>query len=174
MAKLKIHEYPDPILKQKAQPVLKVDDQLRQLLKDMLETMYEAAGVGLAAPQVGISKRLVVIDIHRDDDGNQNAPLFLINPEIVWHSEEQQCGPEGCLSVPEQSADVTRFVQVRVHYTDYDGNEREILADGLLSIALQHEIDHLNGILYIDHLSRLKRQMVVKKLQKMRAGENKE
>jgi len=174
MAELKIYEYPDPILKQKALPVQKVDDELRRLLDDMLQTMYKASGVGLAAPQVGILKRVVVIDIHRDDDGTGGQPLYLVNPEIIWHSEEQKCGAEGCLSVPQQSAEVTRFAEVCVRYTDYFGNEQQIKADGLLSVALQHELDHLDGILYIDHISRLKRQMLLKKLQKMRAGEYQE
>ena len=173
MAKMKIFEYPHPILKQKAEKVAKVDDSLRHLLDDMLETMYDADGVGLAAPQVGISKRIVVIDVSHSDEGEEHNPLYLVNPEIIWHSDEQSCQAEGCLSVPEQRAEVDRYTQVRVHYTDYHGQENEILADGLLAIALQHEIDHLDGILYIDRISRLKRQMLIKKLQKLRQEENK-
>lgn len=173
MVKLKIFEYPHPILKQKAVRVAKVDDDLRGFLDDMLETMYVAEGVGLAAPQVGVSKRIVVIDVSHPDEGEERAPMFLVNPEIVWHSDEQSCQFEGCLSVPEQRAEVNRYVQVRVHYLDYDGKEQEILADGLLAIALQHEIDHLDGILYIDRISRLKRQMLLKKLQKLRQEEEK-
>ena len=174
MAKLKIFEYPHPILKQKAERVAKVDDDLRKFLDDMLETMYVADGVGLAAPQVGVSKRIVVIDVSaREDEEVGNNPIFLVNPEIVWHSDEKGCQFEGCLSVPEQRAEVERYVQVRVHYLDYDGKEQEILADGLLAIALQHEIDHLDGILYIDRISRLKRQMLLKKLQKLRQEEEK-
>jgi len=172
MTKLKIYEYPHPILKQKAEPVAKVDDELRKFLDDMLETMYVADGVGLAAPQVGVSKRIVVIDVSgAEEDAAEKAPIFLVNPEIVWHSDEKGCRFEGCLSVPEQRAEVERYVQVRVHYQDYEGKEQEILADGLLSIALQHEIDHLDGILYIDRISRLKRQMLLKKLQKLRQEE---
>ena len=171
MAKLKVYEYPHPVLKQKSAPVTKVDNSLRKLLDDMLETMYAYAGVGLAAPQVGILQRLVVIDVRQDEDGNGKSPLYLINPEIVWHSDEKNCRAEGCLSLPEQSADVERFAKVRVRYIDYQGQEQEIAAEGLLSVALQHEIDHLDGILYIDHISRLKRQMLLKKLQKMRMGE---
>ena len=171
MAKMKIFEYPHPILKQKSEKVNRVDDDLRHLLNDMLETMYDADGVGLAAPQVGISKRIVVIDISHPDEGEEQKPLFLINPEIIWHSEEKSCQNEGCLSVPEQSAEVERYKQVRVHYLDYHGQEQEILAEGLLAIALQHEIDHLDGILYIDRISRLKRQMLLKKLQKLRQEE---
>ena len=171
MAKLKIYEYPHPILKQKAERVAKVDGELRKFLDDMLETMYVADGVGLAAPQVGVSKRIVVIDVSSAEEGAEKAPIFLVNPEIVWHSDEKGCHFEGCLSVPEQRAEVERYVQVRVHYLDYEGKEQEILADGLLAIALQHEIDHLDGILYIDRISRLKRQMLLKKLQKLRQEE---
>ena len=174
MAKLKIYEYPHPVLKQKADKVAEVDDQLRELLDDMLETMYAAAGVGLAAPQVGVLKRVVVIDISHEDEGEKRSPLYLVNPEIIWHSEEESCQFEGCLSLPDQSAEVNRFKQVRVHYQDYDGKEKEISADGLLAVALQHEIDHLDGILYIDHISRLKRQMLLKKLQKMRQEQEEE
>ena len=169
MAKMKIFEYPHPILKQKAEKVAKVDDDLRHLLDDMLETMYAADGVGLAAPQVGISKRIVVIDVSGEEGERQ--VFYLVNPEIVWHSEEKNCQSEGCLSVPGQRAEVERYKQVRVHYLDYHGKENEILAEGLLAVALQHEIDHLDGILYIDRISRLKRQMLVKKLQKLRQGE---
>ena len=157
MAKLKIYEYPDPVLKQKA-----------------LETMYAAAGVGLAAPQVGVLKRVVVIDTHDEEEGEAPRPLFLVNPEIIARSEEKICHEEGCLSVPDQHAEVMRFAEVRVRYLDYHGEAREVAADGLLAIALQHEIDHLDGILYIDRISRLKRQMLLKKLQKMRAEENEE
>lgn len=166
MAKLKIYEYPDPVLKQKAAPVEKVDDGLRRLLDDMLETMYAAAGVGLAAPQVGVLKRVIVIDTHDEEEGEAPRPLFLVNPEIVARSEEKICHEEGCLSVPDQHAEVMRFAEVRVRYLDYHGEAREVAADGLLAIALQHEIDHLDGILYIDRISRLKRQMLLKKLQK--------
>ena len=171
MAVLKIYEYPDPILKQKAAPVEEVNDELRRLFDDMLETMYSATGVGLAAPQVGVSKRVVVIDTHDQEEGEAPSPLYLANPEIVWHSEEKICHEEGCLSVPDQHAEVVRFEQVRVRYRDYRGNACELTADGLLAIALQHEIDHLDGVLYIDRISRLKRQMLLKKLQKLRAGE---
>jgi len=171
MAKLKIYEYPHPVLKQKSVKVDAVDAEVRKLLDNMLETMYAAAGVGLAAPQVGVLKRIVVIDITHEDEGEKRAPLFLVNPEIIWHSDEEKCQLEGCLSLPDQSAEVSRFKQVRVRYRGYDGKENEILAEGLLAVALQHEIDHLDGILYIDHISRLKRQMLVKKLQKMRQEE---
>ena len=170
MTILKLYTYPEPVLKKKAEKVAKVDDEIRHFLDDMLETMYADAGVGLAAPQVGVSKRIVVIDVEQEDDEeghlSKGKPLFLINPEIVWRSDEMVCGEEGCLSVPKQRAEVERHTQVRVHYTDYNGKEQEILGDGLLSVCLQHELDHLDGILYIDRISRLKRQMIVKKLQK--------
>ena len=176
MTILKLYTYPEPVLKKKAQKVDKVDDETRQLLDDMLETMYADAGVGLAAPQVGVSKRIVVIDVEQecDEDSGEvikGKPLFLVNPEIIWRSDEMVCGEEGCLSVPKQRAEVERHAQVRVHYTDYDGKEQEILGDGLLAVCLQHELDHLDGILYIDRISRLKRQMIIKKLQKMKNGE---
>ena len=173
MAVLKLYEYPEPVLKKKAQNVEKVDAELQKLLDDMLETMYASAGIGLAAPQIGVSKRIVVIDVEQEDDDNgvrQGNPLFLVNPEIIWHSDEKVCGEEGCLSVPKQRAEVERFAQVKVRYWDYDGKEQEILGDGLLAICLQHELDHLDGILYIDRISRLKRQMLLKKLDKMRSN----
>ena len=171
MAKLKVYEYPHPVLKQKAEKVAKVDDEIRSFLDDMLETMYDTVGVGLAAPQVGVSKRIVVIDVAHPDEGEERNPIYLVNPEIIWHSDEESCQYEGCLSVPDQSAEVNRYKQVRVQYLDYNGKECEIMAEGLLAIALQHEIDHLDGILYIDRISRLKRQMLLKKLQKMRQEE---
>ena len=163
----------NPVLKKKAQKVEKVDAELQKLLDDMLETMYSSAGIGLAAPQIGVSKRIVVIDVEQEDDDNgvrQGNPLFLVNPEIIWRSDEKVCGEEGCLSVPKQRAEVERFAQVKVRYWDYDGKEQEILGDGLLAICLQHELDHLDGILYIDRISRLKRQMLLKKLDKMRSS----
>ena len=169
MTVMKVYEYPHPILKEKAEKVAKVDNDLRRLLDDMLETMYSAGGVGLAAPQVGISQRIVVIDAERDDEGNKpGRPLYLINPEIIEKSIEKVCGEEGCLSVPEQRAEVERFAWVKVRYLDYNGEPREMLADDFLAIVVQHELDHLDGILYIDRISRLKRSMLLKKLQKLR------
>lgn len=165
MAKLKLYEYPHPVLKKKAEKVAAVDDELRRFLDDMLETMYAEAGVGLAAPQVGVSKRVVVIDIAHE--GEKPAPMFLVNPEIIWRSEEKQICEEGCLSLPEQRAEVERPASVRVKYLDYNGKACELLAEEFLAVAVQHELDHLDGILYIDHLSRLKRQMLVKKLSKL-------
>lgn len=169
MAVLKLYEYPDEVLRQKCERVTKVDDKLRKFLDDMLETMYVDKGCGLAAPQVGVTKRIIVLDTNpSDEDLSVRHPMYLINPEIVWRSEEKVLFNEGCLSLPDQRAEVERFERVRVHYTDYDGREQEILADELLAIILQHEIDHLDGILYIDHLSRLKRSRLLKKLEKFR------
>ena len=175
MTVLKLYEYPNPVLKRKAEKVEKVNAEIQKLLDDMLETMYVSAGVGLAAPQIGVSKRIVVIDVEQEesDEGYRaGKPLFLVNPEIIWRSDEKVCGEEGCLSVPQQRAEVERHAQVRVHYTDYNGQEQEILGDGLLAVCLQHELDHLDGILYIDRLSRLKRQMLVKKLNKLRENQD--
>ena len=169
MAVLKLYEYPDEVLRKKCIRVAKVDDELRRFLDDMLETMYVDKGCGLAAPQVGVTKRIIVLDSNpSDEDLSLRKPMYLINPEIIWHSDETVMFNEGCLSLPNQRADVERFEKVRVHYTDYDGNEQEILADELLAIILQHEIDHLDGVLYIDHISRLKRTRLLKKLEKFR------
>ncbi len=166
MAKLKLYEYPHPILKKKAEPVEKVDDELRKLLDDMLETMYVSNGCGLAAPQVGVSKRIVVIDIARE--GEEPNPLYLVNPEIIWRSDETEISEEGCLSVPGQRAEVERPASVKIRYLDYNGNQKEMLAEDFLAVAAQHELDHLDGVLYIDRISRLKRQMLLKKLEKYR------
>lgn len=170
MSVLKVYEYPHPVLKKKAEKVSGVDDEMRKFLDDMLETMYAAEGVGLAAPQVGVSKRIVVIDISHDDE-DRMPPLYMVNPEIVWKSDERVCGEEGCLSVPEQRAEVERYAAVKVEYIDYHGKNQILEADGFLAIAVQHELDHLDGILYIDRISRLKRQMLLKKLQKLRENQ---
>ena len=143
-----------------------VDDNLRRLLDDMLETMYADNGCGLAAPQIGVSQRIVVIDIA--GEGEEPAPMYMVNPEIVWASEEKEICEEGCLSVPGQRAEVERPASVRIKYLDYNGEPQEILAEDFLAVAAQHEIDHLDGILYIDRISRLKRQMLLKKLEKAR------
>ena len=175
MAVLKLYEYPDEVLRQKCERVTKVDDELRKFLDNMLETMYIDKGCGLAAPQVGVTKRIIVLDPNpSDEDLSVRRPMYLINPEIVWRSEETVLFNEGCLSLPGQRAEVERYERVRVHFTDYNGKEQEILADDLLAIILQHEIDHLDGVLYIDHLSRLKRSRLLKKLDKFREeNENK-
>ena len=166
MTKLKLYEYPHPILKKKALKVESFDASLRKLLDDMLETMYACNGCGLAAPQVGISQRIVVIDIAHEDE--EPAPLYMVTPEIIWRSDEQKICEEGCLSIPGQRAEVERPASVKVKYIDYNGKPQELLADEFLAVAVQHELDHLDGILYIDHISRLKRQMLLKKLEKQR------
>lgn len=171
MSILKLYEYPHPILRKKAQKVLKVDDEVRKFLDDMLETMYSDKGVGLAAPQVGVSKRIIVIDTEqRDEEGNYKPgkPMYLINPEIIYKSEEKILFCEGCLSLPGQSAEVERHESIKVRYLDYNGKEQLLEATDYPAVVLQHEIDHLDGILYIDHLSRLKRNMLLKKLEKYR------
>ncbi len=164
MAVRRILIAPHPLLKLVARPVERIDDELRRLMDDMLETMYRAPGIGLAAPQIGVSLRVVVVDLAKKDE--PPAPLRLVNPEITWRSEEQVVMEEGCLSLPEQFAEVTRPAAVRVRYRDEVGEEREIAADGLLARCLQHEVDHLNGILFVDHLSPLKRNMILRKLAK--------
>lgn len=164
MALLQIRHYPDPILSVKGEPVTTFDEELRQLAEDMAETMYAAPGIGLAAPQVGISRRLVVIDCAAKDQAPQL--MVMVNPEIIA-AEGDCCEEEGCLSVPDFYAVVARKSRVQVRYQDLDGAEQQVDADGLLAIACQHEIDHLNGILFIDHLSPLKRSMFRKKWQKL-------
>ncbi|MGH6905336.1 MAG: peptide deformylase [Geminicoccaceae bacterium] len=163
MAVLDILEVPDRRLTTRSAPVEGIDEALLRLLDDMLETMYAAPGIGLAAPQVGVLKRAFVADLGGDDE---RAPIHLINPEITWHSGTTNLAEEGCLSLPKQFGEVTRFDQVRVRYQDREGVAREIAADGLLARCLQHEIDHLNGILFVDHLSALKRAMILRKLAK--------
>lgn len=166
MSVLKLYEYPHPILKKKAVKVSSFDNSLQKLLDDMLETMYACKGCGLAAPQVGISQRIVVIDIaHEDEKPN---PLYMVNPEIIWRSDEKEICEEGCLSIPGQRAEVERPKAIKVRYTDYNGKLQELSAQDFLAVAVQHEIDHLDGILYIDHISRLKKQMLLKKLSKYR------
>jgi peptide deformylase len=166
MSVLKILEYPNIILKQKAENVEKIDDEIKKLISDMFETMYDAPGVGLAAPQVGVSKKVVVLDVSEEE--NKKQPLAMINPIITWRSEDLSICEEGCLSVPEQRAEVVRPEKVDVEYLDEDGKKHKIKAEGFLATAIQHELDHLDGILYIDHLSRLKRNMLLKKLKKLR------
>jgi peptide deformylase len=168
MALREILTVPDPRLKQKAAPVEVVDDGVRALLDDMLETMYEASGIGLAATQIGVSQRVVVMDLGQRE--GEKEPRFFINPEVVWASEETAPYEEGCLSVPEYYDAVERPVRVRVRYLDYDGKAVEEEAEGLYAVCFQHELDHLNGVLFIDHLSRLKREQAVKKVKKLKAA----
>jgi peptide deformylase len=164
MAKLPILIAPHATLKKVAAPVETVDDRVRQLMDDMLETMYDAPGVGLAAPQVGILERVVVIDVA--NTGETPQPHKLVNPEVIWHGEELVDYEEGCLSLPDIFAEVTRPNQVRVRYRDETDAERTLDAEGMLATVIQHEIDHLNGVLFVDHLSHLKRNILMKKLSK--------
>jgi peptide deformylase len=172
MALLPILTAPDPRLKKKSLPVAAVDADVRQLMDDMLETMYAAPGIGLAAPQVGVLKRVVVLDIEREE--TKTGPLFMANPEIVEASDEDATYEEGCLSVPEHYSDVARPATVRVRYLDRDGARQELACEGLLATCVQHEIDHLDGILFIDHISSLKRNMILRKLLKARKERERE
>jgi len=151
---------PNPILKQVSKPVEAVTDDLRALMDDMLETMYDAPGIGLAAIQVGEPLQILVLDVAHDED--EPKPQYFVNPEIIWASEDLSTYEEGCLSVPEFAAEVDRPAAMR--YLDYDGKEQEMHADGLLATCIQHEMDHLKGVLFIDHLSNVKRNMIVRKL----------
>ena len=157
---------PEPLLRKKCDPIEKVDDDLRKLMNDMLETMYHAPGIGLAAIQIGILKRVVVIDITKEE-GKKN-PLFFVNPEIVFKSKETSVYEEGCLSLPGQYAEIERPAECLVKYLDYSGKTQELKTDGLLSTCIQHEVDHLNGVLFIDYLSKLKKTMIIKKLTKQK------
>ncbi len=167
MTKFDIITLPDRKLRMKSAPIERVDDDLRKLMDSMLETMYDAPGIGLAAIQVNVPRRLITIDVaQREDETAKPDPLFLVNPEILWSSDERAVNEEGCLSIPEYFAEVERPASVRVTYLDRDGKRREIEADGVLAVCLQHEIDHIDGKLFIDHLSKLKRDMVIKKFAK--------
>ena len=166
MTTRKILIEPDPILRKKCSPLEKVDDQTRKLMKDMLETMYKAPGIGLAAIQIGILKRIIVIDISKDEE--KKNPLFLINPEITFRSKNTSVYEEGCLSLPGQFAEIERPAECHLKYLDFDGKIKELKAEGLLSTCIQHEVDHLNGILFIDYLSKLKKNMIIKKFLKQK------
>jgi peptide deformylase len=173
MTVLQVYLAPHPVLKKKAAPVAGgVTNDLRKLMDDMLETMYACDGIGLAAPQVGVSQRIVVMDLDQRQGEDlapaekKGKPQFFVNPEIVWSSEDLRVYNEGCLSVPGQYADVVRSDKVRVKCLGYDGKAQEIEADGLLATCLQHEIDHLDGILFVDHLSTVKRDILMRKLKK--------
>ncbi|HEY4124118.1 MAG TPA: peptide deformylase [Rhizomicrobium sp.] len=155
---------PDPRLKVVSEPVAKVDGEIRALIEDMIATMYDADGIGLAAIQVGQPKRILVLDIDQRD-GKKNPQAF-INPKITWASDEMAVAEEGCLSIPEIWDEVERPARIKAEYLDRDGKKQELEADGLLAVCLQHEMDHLEGILFVDHLSKLKRTMAMKKLQK--------
>ena len=164
MSKRNIVIEPDPILRKKSEPLEEVNNNLRKLMDEMLETMYEAPGIGLAAVQVGILKRLIVIDVSKDKE--KKDPLFLINPEITFKSNKTSTYEEGCLSLPGHFAEVERPAECHLNFVDYNGNKKDIKANGLLATCIQHEIDHLDGILFIDHISKLKRDMIIKKLKK--------
>ncbi|MBX3453557.1 peptide deformylase [Ferrovibrio sp.] len=164
MALLPIITVPDPRLLTASTPVEAVDDALRQTLDDMLETMYAAPGIGLAAIQVGIAKRMLVMDVARE--GEERDPLFIINPEVIWVSDDDQSYEEGCLSLPEHYAEVVRPAEIKIKYLTRDGAPAELHATGLKAICLQHEMDHLDGILFVDHISALKRNMILRKLVK--------
>jgi peptide deformylase len=166
MSRLDVIIAPDPRLKIKAKPVAAVDDRIRQLMDDMLETMYVAPGIGLAATQVGATVRVIVLDVSPLDD--PAAPMQMANPEVIWASDETVLCEEGCLSLPSYYADITRPARVRVRYLDYDNVLREIDAEGTLSTCIQHEIDHLDGTLFVDHISALKRGIILRKLKKQK------
>lgn len=156
---------PDPVLREVSKPIETIDASVRRLANDMLETMYDAPGIGLAAIQIGLPLRMLVIDLAKEDQPKE--PQVFINPEILSHSNERSTYEEGCLSIPEYYAEVERPAAVNVGYVDEHGKKREVEAEGLLATCLQHEIDHLNGVLFIDYLSKLKRDMVVRKFRKL-------
>ncbi|MDP9163263.1 MAG: peptide deformylase [Pseudomonadota bacterium] len=174
MSELKILEIPDPRLRLVSESVGAVTDDTRKLMDDMLATMYAAPGIGLAAIQVGVPQRVLVIDLQRREEPEVEGepvvevrePRYFVNPEVLWESDEPSVYNEGCLSIPEQYGDVERPARVRARWLDYDGARQEAEIDGLLATCLQHEIDHLNGVLFIDHLSKLKRDIILKKLAK--------
>jgi peptide deformylase len=169
MAVLPILTLPDPVLRKKAKPVERIDAELRRLMDDMLATMYDAPGIGLAAPQVGVLRRLIVMDPAKDEA--PKSPLVMVNPEILERSEEMRTHEEGCLSIPDFTAEIERPARTRVSYIDREGKKREAEFKGIWSTLVQHEIDHLNGVLFIDYLSRLKRDMVVRKFTKQKRTE---
>ncbi|MFD1911493.1 peptide deformylase [Halodurantibacterium flavum] len=159
--------HPDPRLKKVCAPVPEITDEVRALAADMLETMYEAPGVGLAAPQIGVMSRIIVMDCVKDPEAPPR-PMVLVNPEIIWTSEATNIHEEGCLSIPDQFAEVERPAEVRVRWTGLDGSTQEETFDGLWATCVQHEIDHLNGKLFIDYLKPLKRQMITRRMEKLK------
>ena len=162
----KILTEPDPFLRQKSKSVDKVDNSTRKLMDDMLETMYDAPGIGLAAIQIGVPKRIIVLDVSKNPE--KKEPMYFVNPEIVSASNDDATYEEGCLSVPGQFAEIDRPDKCHVRYLDYNGSAKELKAEGLLATCIQHEIDHLEGILFIDYLSKLKKSMIIKKLSKQK------
>ena len=166
MAILPVIIAPDPRLKVRCQAVERIEDEVRRLMDDLLETLGAANGIGLAAPQVGVTRRVIAIDVHgADEDPN---PLVLANPEILSASDEEITNEEGCLSLPEYYAEVRRPAAIQVRYLDRDGEVRELAAEGLLAVCIQHEMDHLDGFLFVDHVSALKRNIILRKLSKMK------
>ena len=166
MSKKKILTLPDPILRKTSEPVEKIDKKIKNLMDDMLETMYAAPGIGLAAVQIGILKRIIVIDLSKE--GEKKKPIFIVNPEIISQSSDLVSYEEGCLSIPNLFAEVERPNTCKIKFLDYEGNKKELEAKGLLSTCIQHEIDHLNGILFIDYLSKLKKEIIIKKAKKQK------
>ena len=166
MALRRILTVPDPILRERSSHVEKVDSDIKSLMDDMLETMYQAPGIGLAAIQIGVSKRVVVMDVSKDE-GKKN-PMYFVNPEITWKSSTNVGYEEGCLSIPNQFVKIERPDKCHVKYLDYYGEKKEINAEGMLATCIQHEMDHLEGILFIDYLSKLKKSMIIKKLSKQK------
>ena len=166
MSKKKILTLPDPILRKTSEPVEKIDKKIKNLMDDMLETMYAAPGIGLAAVQIGILKRIIVIDLSKE--GEKKKPIFIVNPEIISQSSDLVSYEEECLSIPNQFAEVERPNTCKIKFLDYEGNKKELEAKGLLSTCIQHEIDHLNGILFIDYLSKLKKEIIIKKAKKQK------
>ena len=159
--------HPDPRLKKMCDPVARITPEIEALASDMLATMYDAPGVGLAAPQIGVNSRLFVMDATRDPEA-ERRPMVLVNPEITWESDQPNTYEEGCLSIPEQYGEVTRPAQVRLRWLGLDGKTHEEEFDGLWATCAQHELDHLNGVLFIDHLSAIKRQMITRKMVKFK------
>ncbi len=169
MALLPVIVAPDPRLKMISKPVAEVTDEIRELVADMFETMYDAPGIGLAAIQVGVQKRLLVLDVvGKGQEGEDPEPMAIINPEITWVSDEDNVYEEGCLSIPTHYADVVRPAEIKLSYLDLDGETQELSADGLLATCIQHEMDHLDGLLFVDHISALKRNMILRKLIKQK------
>ena len=155
---------PEPLLRKKSSRVEEVNNDIQKLMNDMLETMYKAPGIGLAAIQIGVPKRVVVIDISKEE--NKKKPMYFVNPEVTWKSDVNAIYEEGCLSIPNQFAKIERPEKCKVKFLDFNGKEKEIKAEGLLATCIQHEIDHLNGVLFIDYLSKLKKDIIIKKLSK--------
>ena len=166
MAIRKILTEPDPFLRQKSKNVEQVDNKIRLLMDDMLETMYDAPGIGLAAIQVGIPLRVIVIDLSKDEE--KKTPLYFVNPEIISSSDQDATYEEGCLSVPNQFAEIDRPDKCQINFVDYNGEKKILKAEGLLATCIQHEMDHLEGVLFIDYLSKLKKNMIIKKLSKQK------